>query len=216
MEDKNIINENNNPQEEQAKNEEENQEQPQKLNLLVTLSYYNKEIENFPLPYFFDEFHFQFLSYYNISSPKNFDEPISIIYYYSNEQGEKETAQVKTSEQYTLMLSRIKESKLLEGKKIFVETSNYPPGVGREDPKDFEGEIKMVVERELKIAEENIKKNLVGKKYCNLSTKRQKNRCSKCNELIIGDMYKEVMKDEDSFYCEKCSNQISNPLFVIH
>lgn len=209
MEDKNFINENNHQ-------EEPKNDFIQEVNLTVTLSFYNKEIENFRLPFYLEEFHSQFLSLYNISSPKVLSEPIYLIYQYSNEQGQIETAQAKTDAEYTLMLSRLKESKLEESHKIFVEASRYPPGVGREEPKDFEGEIRMVVERELKIAEENIKKSLVGKKVYKESTKRQNYKCSKCKEDIIGDMYREVMKDEDNFYCENCASHITLPLFVIH
>lgn len=184
--------------------------------LIVTLSYCNKEIQKFHLPFFLDDFKSQFLSAYNINSPKILNEMISLFYVYQKEEGEKETVEVRSSDDYTLMISRVKDSKLPEGKKVVVETSRYPPGVGREEPKDFEDEIKTVVERELRVAEENIKKSLIGKKFCGESIKRQKNKCFKCKENIIGDMYKEVTKDEDNFCCGKCASQITTPLFIIH
>ena len=100
---------------------------------------------------------------------------------------------------------------------IYVKTEKVPIKFKGANSIDFEEEIKNVIERELKIAANNIKEGLT--KHFNLSNckKVRKEECSKCQKQIFGYLFKKVIHEkDDEYYCELCSTQVEEPMFKIY
>ena len=105
----------------------------------------------------------------------------------------------------------------IRNKTIFIETEIIP--VHFEGPKsiEYEDEIKKVVERELLIAANNIKKCLTTNISLSNSKKVRKEICSDCKKQIIGFLYKKISPTEQNdYYCELCSMKVDAPLFKIN
>lgn len=195
---------------------EENLNFIKKDNLSVNLHFGKEVISNFRLPLEINEFKDNFRKLFGIDEKKKSDNEIAIFYTYAKEENEEKEIEVKNSSDYMIMIKRISQSESKDPSNVIVETSKYPPGVGREEPDNFEKEIKLVVERQLKIAEENILKSLLGNKTCYGSNIKQNYNCNKCNQAIVGDMYKDILADEEGYLCEKCSKTITTPVFIIN
>ena len=108
-----------------------------------------------------------------------------------------------------------------ERSKIYIEIKgdNVKKKKIKKIPETFEEEIKLVVEEELNNAAERIKKYLTlnNKKLSNKQDlKIQDKICEECHELIVGDIFKNVLDVEEKYYCEKCSFEIDGPKFIVH
>ena len=114
------------------------------------------------------------------------------------------------------MLEHFLEAKDSKDKVVYVETKKLPVYFEGEKSIEFEDEIKKVVERELRIAANNIKKCLTTNLSLSNSKKVRIETCKKCNSQIIGYLYKAIDPNEDSYYCELCSSKIQTPLFKIN
>ena len=100
---------------------------------------------------------------------------------------------------------------------IYVETKKIPVYFSGKKSIEFEDEIKNVVERELRIAANNIKKCLTTNLSLSNSKKVRTQCCEKCQEQIIGYLYKKVSPTENNaYYCELCSTTIEEPMFKIN
>ena len=103
-------------------------------------------------------------------------------------------------------------------KTIFIETKILPTYFSTEKTAEFEEEIKNIVQRELNIAANNIKKCLTSNVTCSNCKKVRNMFCKKCNNQIIGYLYKKVSGDEnemDEYYCELCASGKDFPMFEI-
>ena len=186
-------------------------------NLTANIYYLNNTINDFDLPLSLNDFRTQIKNLFHIESRSN--DEIFVLYTYLEEDNdikEEKILEVKTDEDYILLLKRVKDVEIKDNM-ILIEIDKVPSEIGRKNPETFEEEIKYVVERELKAASERIKKYLSGSKKCYPSAKNQKNKiCSRCSRDIIGDVYKSVTDIEEKIYCEKCSFSQSDPTFIIH
>ena len=184
------------------------------------LFYLNNIINNYELPEFFEDFKNDIKTLYHIDSRLN--EEISFIYIFlekeNNKEKEKEkNIEIKTEEDYNLMKKRIKVNQIKD-KTILIEIEKNSNNLSRKIPETFEEKIQNVVERELKNAGERIRKYLSSnnKKYYP-SSKVQVRTCDDCQEIIKGDIFKDVKNVEEKYYCEKCSfKRNDEPMFVIH
>ena len=178
------------------------------------LFYLNTTIKEYELPENFSNFKSDIKELFNIDSRLN--EEINIIYVLLKKE-KKQTIEknidVKTEDDYQNMktsnINEIKDQTIL----IEIEKND----IRRKLPETFEEEIKSVVEREIRDAGERIRQclSISDKKYYP-STKIQDKKCDECKDIIAGDIYKNALKVENKFYCEKCSLNINDPMFVIH
>ena len=183
-------------------------------NTKFTLFYCNNLIKEYALPDNFSTFKSDIKELFNIDSRLN--EEINIIYILlEKEQKNKneEKIKVKTEEDYQnlkkINLNEIKDQTIL----IEIGNNNIEERI----PKTFEDEIRDVVERELRNAGERIRQCLSSNDKKNYpSSKVQDKICDGCNEIIVGDIYKNALNIEKKFYCEKCALNINDPMFVIH
>lgn len=165
-----------------------------------------------------DEFKTQFIKEYGLKG--QFTEKDEINIYYKkikeeeNEQDREGTKiDILKETDYQLMLKVFFEDK--KKKKIFIETKKLPIFLQGEEPLEFEDEIKNVVERELKIAGNNIMKCLTTNITYGSCKQIRNNICSKCNNQIIGCVYKKVDPNEEKFYCELCTSGLDFPIFKL-
>ena len=128
------------------------------------------------------------------------------------------TNDIGSEEDYHEMLKCFsgKEGKDAKEKVVYVETKKIPVHFDGIKSIEFEDEIKNVIERELRIAANNIKKCLTTNLSLSNSKKVREETCKKCNKQIIGYLYKEINPDDDIYYCELCSTEIEAPLFKIN
>ena len=119
------------------------------------------------------------------------------------------------------------EYKLADGNVFAVDSNSKfieTKAVGEEEDKveapiaeTFEEEIQFVVETELKNAAERIKNCLSSKnKKIYPETITQDKTCKECGEFIKGNIYKKVLEVKEFFYCEKCSSDINEPMFIFY
>ena len=182
------------------------------------LSYMNNEIKDFELPQTLNEFRKKIKSLFLLESKIN--EDIIIIYTYQtddeNDKDKDKLLEVKTDENYDLMLKRLKSDNIQDNK-ISIETDKLPSIISRTSQNSFEEEIKSVILCELKAAGDRIKKYLSGNKNCHPLTKKDDiNTCSKCDKIIVGNIYRSVLDIEEKIYCEKCSYVQKDPVFIIN
>ena len=71
------------------------------------------------------------------------------------------------------------------------------------------------MENEIKNATDRIINKLKFKSNKNEELKLQEKLCDICKNYILGDIYKQVFKVEEKYYCEKCALDIKEPLFII-
>ena len=89
---------------------------------------------------------------------------------------------------------------------IYIENNNSD---------NFEENIKILVENEIKAAADRI---INGLKYKgkNEEIKIKEIKCNICQQYIEGDMFKSFVENEEQYFCEKCSLGIEEPMFIIH
>ena len=175
------------------------------INTKGKVSYCGLEISQFLLPQKLSQFLTEFIEQFGLTNQIKPSEISSIQY------KEKE---IKDESSYTAMLKEIVSSKGKET--IFVKTEKVPLHFKGEKSIDFEEEIKKLVEREFKVAANNIKEGLTNHLSLSNCKKVRIEQCSSCNQQIIGYLYKKVSCDKDENYCELCSTKIEQPMFKIY
>ena len=182
-----------------------------KNEIKANLRYLKSEIKDYQLPVYYNEF----LTQIHEIFPE--DKQLFIAYNYEKQVDEnivEKIIEVKNSEDYDLMISRLQKNQLTN-REVLIETDEIPAGTGRKYPKNFDENIECIVERELKVAAENIKEALIGKKNNYNEFKKHEEKCCQCKNEIVGNLYKDVL-EEDKYYCEKCSDGAENPTFILH
>ena len=174
------------------------------INTRAKVSYCGSEIPDFPLPRDLSEFKNQFISIFGLTnqiSPKD----ISSI-------------QCDQTEIDDDSYNQILEGNLGKNKKtIFVKTSKVPMHFEGEKTIDFEEEIRKLIEKEFKVAANNIKEGLTNHLCVSNCKKVRKEECTNCNKQIFGYLFKKISpKENDEYYCELCSTQINEPMFKIY
>ena len=135
-----------------------------------------------------------------------------ISIYYLDEKNKKK--EVNNEKDYESMLENFGQR---EKNIIYVETKVIPVHFEGEQSIEFEDEIKKVVERELRIAANNIKKCLTTNISLGNCKKVRTQTCKKCGEQIIGYLYKTIdCEEKDTYYCELCSSSVDTPMFKIN
>ena len=180
------------------------------------LFYLNNTIKDYNLPESFKDLKSDLKELYNID-PRLNDE-ISLFYNFLEKEKnntKERNEEVKSEDDYLLMKKRIINE--VKDKTLLVEIGKNINNTYRKIPETFEEEMQSVIERELKNAGERIRKYLSSdiKKYYPAS-KVQDKICDSCGEIIKGDIYKNAINIEEKYYCEKCSLNINEPMFVIH
>ena len=184
----------------------------------VNLFYFNNTIKDYDLPETLFNFKSELKELFQIDSRLN--EEINIIYIFvqknKNNNIEK-YIEVKLEDDYKIMKERLGKEDIKDNT-ILIEIENNLNNINeRKVPETFEEEIQNVVERELKNASERIINYLSSNnKKSYPGSKVQDKECCVCNEIINGDIYKNAVNIEEKYYCEKCSININDPMFVIH
>ena len=174
------------------------------------ISYCGYEIPNVHLESNISDFKNQFIKIFSLEEQLKEDDEIS-IYYKSKER----RINVQNQSDYKAMLDCFADSK--QNQVLYVETKKIPVHFSGKKSIEFEDEIKNVVERELCIAANNIKKCLTTNLSLSNSKKIRTQCCENCKEQIIGYLYKKVSPTEnDAYYCELCSTTIEEPMFKIN
>ena len=173
----------------------------------ANISYCGYILSNIHLAPSLSEFKAQFIKEFSLENQFNENDEIKIF--------NAEKQNINNDSDYKAMLDNLANSK--NKGTVFVETEKIPVYFSGEKSIEFEDEIKNIVERELRIAANNIKKCLTTNLSLSNSKKVRIQSCSKCHNQIIGYLYKEISPDEkDSYYCELCSTQVNTPLFKIN
>ena len=181
------------------------------LKTTANIIYCGYEISNVHLGKSLDEFKTQFITLFSLENLLSNQDAITITY--KDERESKKTINKKNKEDYIEMLKFFFETK--NKKIIYVETEKMPVHFEGEKSVEFEDEINKVVERELLIAANNIKKCLTTNISYGNSKKVRNENCKKCGKQIIGYLYKKVGENNEN-YCEFCSSKINEPLFKIN
>ena len=179
----------------------------------ANLNYCNCVISNVELKNDLQEFKKSFVEKFSLEKQiKDFNEKdaISVFYKKGNEK-----ILVNDEEKYRDMLENFNK---INNKTIFIETKILPTYFKGEKTTDFEDEMKKIVERELNIASNNIKKCLTLNTACSNCKKVRNSFCVNCKNQIIGYLYKKVSVEEneqEEYYCELCASEVDFPLFQI-
>ena len=184
----------------------------------ANLFYFNNTIKDYDLPETLFNFKSEIKELFHIDSRLN--DEINIIYIFlqknKNDNTEK-YIEVKLEDDYKIMKERLGKEDIKDNT-ILIEIENNLNNINeRKVPETFEEEIQNVVEREIKNASERIINYLSSNnKKSYPGSKVQDKECCVCNEIINGDIYKNAVNIEEKYYCEKCSININDPMFVIH
>ena len=174
----------------------------------ANLSYCGFQIPNVHLATNLSDFKTQFIKEYSLEDQIKESDSISLYYKLDTKK-----IDVKNELDYHKMLENFINSK---DNVIFIETVKIPIHFDGKKSMEFEDEIKKVVERELCIAANNIKKCLTTNLTLSNCKKIRNYNCKNCDRQIIGYIYKKVSpKENDAYYCEDCSLKIDTPLFKI-
>ena len=177
------------------------------------LNYCNCVISKVNLPNELEEFKKLFIEKFSLGNQiKDYNEKDAISVYYVKDDVK---TLVDDQEKYHNMLEIFSKK---NEKTIFIETKILPTYFSTEKTAEFEEEIKNIVQRELNIAANNIKKCLTSNVTCSNCKKVRNLFCVNCKNQIIGYLYKKVSVNEDEqeeFYCELCANEVDFPLFQI-
>ena len=180
------------------------------INTTSSISYLGCPKSKIQLAQTLSDFKTQFIKEFALGNQMNEDDVITVYY----KQDEKRT-DVKEQEDYEAMLESFAKAK--NAQTVYVETEKIPIYFEGEKSIEFEDEIKNVVERELRIAANNIKKCLTTNLSLSNSKKVRVQTCKECKKQIIGYLYKKVSPTEnDSYYCELCSTKVEEPMFKIN
>ena len=182
----------------------------------ANLFYSDEPFNDIYLPETLEAFKLTIKELYNIDSKLNNE--ICITYILSGKENNKDIEtkiEVKTEDEYKNMRNIIADE--IKGKNINIEIKNNLNIINKKKPETFEEEIQFVVETELKNAAERIKNCLSSKnKKIYPETITQDKTCKECGEFIKGNIYKKVLEVKEFFYCEKCSSDINEPMFIFH
>ena len=178
------------------------------------LFYLKNKINDFELPASLNECRIKVQSIFCLELNKL--EDIIIIYKMENKENDKEKIiEVKTDDEYKKMLKRLEEDEIKDNS-VFIENDKVPTETSRENSETFEDEIAYLIECELKAAGERIKNSLSGNKNCYPSAQNQDIKaCYKCGKIIIGNIYRSVTDIDEKIFCEKCSYEQKDPIFII-
>ncbi len=193
-------------------------EENPKANIL----YLNNKIENFEFNISLSEFRLKMKKIFNLESKENNEIYVLYVFLKENEENEKnknnqneEYVEVKTDEDYKLMLERINSNEIKDNS-ILIETDRLCGEISRMNPETFEEEIQCVIESELDAAFERIKKYLSGNKKCTPTSQNPKKKeCARCGKIINGKIFRSVIDINEQIYCEKCSYLNKEPVFII-
>ena len=181
------------------------------IKTVASISYCGYQLPNIHLSTDLDEFKKQFKKEFSLENILNENDKMDI--YYLDESGKK--INIEKNLDYTEMLKSFTSSN--KKKIVFIETKKIPVSFEGGKSIEFEDEITKVVERELRIAANNIKKCLTTNLTLTNSPKVRNEYCDECNKQIIGCLYKKISPTENKkCYCELCSNNIDGPLFKIN
>ena len=183
-----------------------------KIKITANIYYCNFPKSNVCLATNLSDFKTQFINEFSLQNQLTEKDEISIYY---NEEGKKEKKiEVKEQSDYQTMLESFSNPKAI--KNVYVETEKIPVFFQGDKSIEFEDEIKKVVERELRIAANKIKKCLTTNLSLSNSKKVRTQSCEGCQKQIIGYLYKKISPTEnDSYYCELCSTKVDTPMFKI-
>ena len=194
--------------------EEANEENEIIENTRCTLFYLKNKLTDFELPTSINEFRQKVQSLFHLES-KNLDDIIFIYKYKTKENNKEKIIEVKTDNEYNIMLKKLNEKELKKNY-VYIETDKVPTETSRENSETYEEEIEYLIECELKAAGERIKNYLSGNKKCYPSTKGLDIKtCFKCSKAINGNIYRSVTDIEEKCFCEKCSYEQKDPVFII-
>ena len=173
------------------------------------ISYLNNTIDDFDAPGTLYDFINRAKALFFQNEDKNCDVFISY------EDKKKNKKVVNNNKDYNEMLKLLKDGKI---KEVTIETDKVPSEVNESASKNFEDEIRCVVESELNAASERIKKTLSGnfKFYPNIKIQK-KRKCNQCNEAIVGTVYKSVTSN-DEYFCQNCllQKKAEPAFFILH
>ena len=183
-----------------------------KIKITANIYYCNFPKSNVCLATNLSDFKTQFINEFSLQNQLTEKDEIKIYY---KEDGEKDKkVEVKEQSDYQDMLQNLSNSKGI--KNVYVETEKIPVFFEGDKSIEFEDEIKKVVERELRIAANKIKKCLTTNLSLSNSKKVRTQSCEGCQKQIIGYLYKKISPTEnDCYYCELCSTKVDTPMFKI-
>ena len=145
----------------------------------TTISYCGYQLKDFSLPSDYSDFKIQLKKTFSLEQILKEDDPIKIHY-----KDDKENKEVNDDSDYNAMVEYI------SGKKgnaiVYVETEKIPVSFEGGNSIEFEDEIKKVVERELRIAANNIKKCLTTNISLSNSKKVRTQCCKECKKQDKG------------------------------
>ena len=165
----------------------------------INIFYLNSKINDYSFPKSFQTFKNNIISIFNLS-PNSIEK---LDYFYD----EEKTFNIKTEEDYKNEISKIKELNKIKDINIYIEYND--------NTENFEENIKTLVEYEIKSAADRIINGLKFKSNKNKEFKKKEKICDICNNLIVGDIFIEILDDKEICYCEKCSLDIKEPLFIM-
>ena len=107
-------------------------------NLTANIYYLNNTINDFDLPLSLNDFRTQIKNLFHIESRSN--DEIFVLYTYLEEDNdikEEKILEVKTDEDYILLLKRVKDVEIKDNT-ILIEIDKVPSEIGRKNPETFE------------------------------------------------------------------------------
>lgn len=162
------------------------------------------------------EFKNQFIEQFSLEDQITEGDEITIHYDKSNNEGAlQDKIYIENDTDYQNMLKDFFQDK--KEKTIYIDTKKLPVYFTGDKTYEFEDEIKNVVQREFKIAGNNIKKCLTTHVSVGNCKQVRNLTCSNCNNQIIGCYYKKLApSDKDEHFCEMCASEIDYPCFKIY
>ena len=167
---------------------------------VINIYYLNSKINDYSFPESFQDFKENISSIFNLSQ----NEIEQLNYCYHNEK-----SKINTEEEYIIQISKIKSLNKDKDINIYIEFSDD------NNNDTFEEHIKLLVENEIKNAADRIINRFKYQKKNEIYNSREK-ICDICKKEIIGDMFKKVNDVEEKFFCENCSLDIQEALFIIN
>ena len=171
----------------------------------INIHYLNSKLNNYTFPYNLKDFKKDLISIFNISS----NDIEQLNYTIQENVNNNNILDFKTEEAYKKEISNLKTMNKNKDINIYIENNNI-------EDDNFEENIKSLVENEIKGAADRIINRL---KYKGNNKKQEikirEKRCQLCNKYIEGNMYKTLLDDNEQFYCENCSIDIQDPLFIV-
>ena len=172
----------------------------------INIHYLNSILNNYTFPYTLKDFKKDLITIFNFSS----NNIAQLNYIFQENIDNKKQLNFKTEESYNKEISKIKAINKNKDINIYIENNNKII-----EEENFEEHIKTLVENEMKNAADRIIQRLKYKGNKKPEIKIRDKRCQLCNEYIEGIMYKTLLDDNEHFYCENCSNDIQDPLFIV-